>query len=793
MSSRPPAPTSPGSPPPRRAWSWWLSQAALYALLCVSFFRLPSAPEIGLDSSWQMVLSYASDHGLQHGRDIVFTYGPLGHLMAATYTGSGLLPFLAWQAVSALLTAAGLYAFGRRLSGWRQASYYLCLFWFGSMYVDAMQMSVITIFGLMLVPPVRNWAGWIGFGAAAFAVLSLIKFTHLMLCGALVVLLAGYYLTTGHRRQAGLMAGVFLAVFLLGWLACGQALGNLPDFLYYGLQLSLGYSGAMGTYEDNTMLALGLVAGGSVLAYLALYFVTSPERRQAGFIVAMLGAILFLNWKHGFTRADGHVLAHFVSVLLVVGTYPALTLDRQRWGTAKNFLLGLAALAAFAGIERIPKLSAAEAPARWNDRLRETFAALADFPHYRNQLNAAVQATADAVARPGLAGYIGRERVDHLGADQAFTVLNRFNYVPRPAVQGYATYTPALNRLDEEFYRSDRAPRFVIQRYASVDDRLVALDDSLTQKLLYQNYDFAMEEGGLLLWERPPRLQYIDPTAEKTVLEKTVRFGERIEVPAAGANPQWATIRIGQNLAGRLRQLLYKPPTLRIKLGDDQGNEYDLLFVRAMGEAGFILQPFFSGGDALIAYQQGRNPPNILWFSLETTPGGEAYYQDAIHVELQSLRPFTRASHGLQTSTPGRFRMMNRVPARLSAAAPPMDTFLRGEHLLQMHAPSVMEFEITSPVTSLRAGIGFLDGAYGRPDGTEGVNFIVEWQGADGRVERLGSRFLDPKRRAEDRGRQVLEVDLGGRHDGKLRLRTAPGPSGNTSFAWSYWTALEIE
>lgn len=117
-----------------------------------------------------------------------------------------------------------------------------------------------------------------------------------------------------------------------------------------------------------------------------------------------------------------------------------------------------------------------------------------------------------------------------------------------------------------------------------------------------------------------------------------------------------------------------------------------------------------------------------------------------------------------------------------------------GEHLLQMHPPSLMEFDITAPVTSLRAGIGFLSpGAYERAEGTDGVDFIVEWVHADGRVERLGSRFLDPKHRPGDRPRQTLVVDLGGRHDGKLRLRTAAGPTGNTAFGWTYWTALEIK
>ena len=163
-------------------------------------------------------------------------------------------------------------------------------------------------------------------------------------------------------------------------------------------------------------------------------------------------------------------------------------------------------------------------------------------------------------------------------------------------------------------------------------------------------------------------------------------------------------------------------------------------------------------------------------------------------MELRTLRPFKRASHGLQPDTPWRFRMMNRTPSRLVTTVPAIDTFMEGEHRLQMHPPSLMEFTITAPVTSLRAKIGFLSpGAWERADGTDGVDFIVEWVDASGRVVPLGSRFLDPKRHAEDRAAQIIVVDLGGRHDGKLRLRTAAGPTGNAAFGWTYWTALEIK
>lgn len=782
------------SSPVLRPWSWWLGQAVLYGLLAISIFRLPVAPDIGLDASWQMALGYAAELGLQHGREIVFTYGPLGHLMTGVYTGHGLGLYLGWQAGSALLIAAGLYRFGRQLPGWRQAAYYMFLCWFGTMYVDAMVILIVTIFGVMVLQPSSRPRILIAGVAALFAILSLIKFTHFMVCGVLVAVLTAYFAAGRNHRAAGLLSGVFLGVFIGGWLGCGQALGNLPDYVYYSLQLSFGYTGAMGVYESAGTLAFGLVAAAGALAYLALYFFTATDRRRAGAFVLLLGAPLFMNWKHGFTRADGHVLAHFVSVLVLASTYPGLTLDERRWDRLKNAVLLVAALACLAGIQGVSGSSTSEAPAFWNDRLRGVITHLLDFPRYRARLDSVRADAAQGVARPGLKAYLAGQTVAHLGSDQSITLLNGLNYVPHPTIQGYTTYTPALNRLDESFFRSDRSPRFVLQRYESIDDRLPALDDSLTQKLLYQHYDYAMEEGGLLLWEKPARLPPPDPAEEKIVLKQSVRFGARVVVPDTGERPVWATIGISQNLAGRVRQFLYKPPTLRIRFEDDRGEVRDMLFVRAMGEAGFILQPFFPTGDDLIAYQLGQPARKIRWFSLHTMPGGETYHGDAIAIELRTVRPFKRASNGLQPDTPWRFRMMNRVPSRLVTTVPAIDVFLAGEHLLQMHPPSLMEFDVTAPVTSLRAAIGFLSpDAYARPDGTDGVDFIVEWVGADGRVERLGSRFLDPKRRPEDRPRQILTVDLGGRHDGKLRLRTAAGPTGNTAFGWTYWTGLEIK
>ena len=62
--------------------------AVTFALSWLNFIAPPRvllAPE--LDLSWAGALTYFAERGVQHGRDIVCTWGPLGHLTSFVYDG----------------------------------------------------------------------------------------------------------------------------------------------------------------------------------------------------------------------------------------------------------------------------------------------------------------------------------------------------------------------------------------------------------------------------------------------------------------------------------------------------------------------------------------------------------------------------------------------------------------------------------------------------------------------------------------------------------------------------------
>jgi hypothetical protein len=65
--------------------------------LCITLFNIPRGIEIGLDPSWRYGLSHAAERSLVFGKEIIFTYGPLGFLVEGAALKQNLLPIVAFR------------------------------------------------------------------------------------------------------------------------------------------------------------------------------------------------------------------------------------------------------------------------------------------------------------------------------------------------------------------------------------------------------------------------------------------------------------------------------------------------------------------------------------------------------------------------------------------------------------------------------------------------------------------------------------------------------------------------
>lgn len=770
-----------------------LGQATLWALLWLGLINFPTPPSAGLDPSWRQVLGYAVSHQLQHGADIVFTYGPLGYLLPATNSGAQHVHHLVWQLGVNALFATVIWLYGRTLRGWRQVLYYVYFLSLGLGFGDTVHTTMILLLGLALLrEPVaaRRWLA--GLAAVLLGVLALVKFTNFMLACFAIACVCGHHAWRRRWFDLALAAVPFVATFLLGWVLWDQHLGNIPAYVINSFNAAMGYGEGMCIYEDTPLFVAGL--GGALC--LGLYYVATLWKRndpvRAWAVMLIAAATSFINWKHGYIRADGHVFAHYITSLLLVVAGPVLLMDDGPWQRLKGGLLVLTAGFCLAGCMIIGSVSITDAPAIWNYHTKGVVNQLRIIGDFRRNAKVQYWDTARANAIPSLKQRIGDDSIDVLGHEQSYILFTGLNYTPRPVFQSYFSYTERLLRLNDAFYRSDKAPKYVAQRLDSIDYRLPALDDSLALLRIYQQYTFLGNESNFLLWRKNPK---VDPAQDESVAlgEVTAAFGQTVPVPAHDNDAIWAEVEVRPSLLGKLRGFLYKAPILTLKVTDNADIPTDYRIIREMARTGFLAYPHFTTTASIEQYQRGGTPARIKSLSVELPEAERKYFQRDIAIRFRRLKPLP------QTATPDApeiraqiFRMLDRVPDAATALVPVGPLLEEGELVLGVHPPSAVEYNVTFPATRLRGRYGISSTAYQAPNSTDGVEFIIDWLTADGRTTRLFTRYLQPVSVAADRGFQELDLPLpaGG---GRLVLRTNAGPNNDLSCDWSYWTGLRFE
>ena len=558
------------APPTVRPKLWPAVVTAFFISLV--FLTLPSAPpDLGVDSGWCAVLNWAHQRGLQFGKDVVFTYGPLGFLVTPYYFGQSPSILVAVNTLLCFQVAVGLCWVAWRLGPvWRYLL--LGIFVFESANVESRVDLAFEVgflcWGLLCIIESGRWrklcaASWIAL--IVFAALSKVTYAYL---GGFSVCAVGVYLVMSRDKWLAMaMLLGFAGVFSVAWLACGQVLSNLGPFLLNGFLISQGYDQAAGL-EGLPMLR----AGGGLLGAVALATILlrtpiargSSERdarwRQTCVMGWLLG-LLFVVWKHSIVRVDRyHIieLAVFSPVVtLALETLPG-TVSRFRWGA--RWLAIASCLISLVVLEDA-FLPGALASCREPFRQFAFHLRCVTSPNdWKRQLEPTLEQLRHEAQLPELRKLIGTATVDVFGSLQAYGVLNDLNYRPRPVFQSYAAYSARLARLNEEFYLSDQAPDYVLFEVSAPEHRFPTLNDAPALRALLINYEPVGSEEPFLLLKRQTK----SPARLTRLHEGTIAPGEQIGLSQYGAENLWMELEISPSWIGRFVGRLTRPATIRL-------------------------------------------------------------------------------------------------------------------------------------------------------------------------------------------------------------------------------------
>jgi len=788
MSEAKPRPTAPAVNRVHAA----IGRGLLFLGLWGSLMSGPSAADIGLDSSWKLILQLAAHDGWQLGPDIIFTFGPLGYLLHPADLGLNHVAILIGEVFGNLGIALVVYVFGRRLAGVRQVYYFLFFILLAASLRDTLHLLIILMLGCDLLTEKRlKRPGLLAVSAGFAGVLALIKFPNLLLASGAVTTAAAWMAWAGRWRALACAVTSFLLTFLGGWVLAGQSPDNLPSYVVRSFELSSGYVASMFLDAAPSIWWCGILALVAIAAFYAFHVITAIDRPRALAAVLIAAACSFIGWKHGFVRADAHVMTHFTVCLFLAVSYPALLpgSGHRRRSTAAVTLAGSTA---FLGICLQNPAALLEGPSTVNARIVNNFSAWVDLPGYRDGLVAELQRRKAAHRLEILREKVGDSTVDLLGHDQATLILNDLNYTPRPTLQSYAAMTAGLMRLNQQHLASAAGPDLLLYKVETIDNRLPSLDDSLSIREMFRHYRFEAFEDGFL---RFARTESRDPALETTELLEEIMVGwnETITAPDAGESAVWCELEIRPSLLGAAQSLLYKLPLVTLDSQTDGGLRVEYRLPITMAGAGFPTSPHLTSNQHVLRYQHGGAVPRLESFSLRLPEGGQSWFDDQITVRFYRMAPYPRAfPDDAAAGSVGGFAGFSHAPDAIEAVYEPSIIVEDNHNRLFAHPPSRLRFDLGEQSTRLRGHYGFFAGAFTGDGKTDGAQFVVEWTDADGNTTELLNRSLDPLHTPAERADQTFDLSLPpGR--GQVTLVTREGAAGDISFDWVYWADVVIE
>jgi hypothetical protein len=537
--------------------------------------------ETGVDSSWKAALHMAAHDGLVFGRDVAFTYGPLGFLTSPDlyFSSTGLIAIAVHVAVAGVLS----YVVLRLLN--TAVPLLLCvvvaapiLMILNPLLVGSTPLlpyscfvvAALWAFRRVLEPCTSPWRWWdIVVPALLATAITLIKLDAGIACATVIgyaVFFCG--LQTGGAVVALRRIALFVATLAVSppllWIVIGQPLGDLPLWLDRSREIVGGFSAAMSTeHAGSWEYAAALV----VVAVLAVQVATTSQlqRGRRWLVLGYLAVVSFIAFKEGFVRHDAHSLEFFVLfALLPLALLPRRPLRQTFFAAA---IPGIAVLA-IANVNLASVLSPKPRAESIVDTVRLATSASerrSVIEENRRRLQQEYALPEEVVAR--IAGHTIDIEPDEISV--AWAYYHDIEWRQEPVLQAYSAYTTSLDRAAATFFAEDRRPRFVLRAFSapgpSIEDNRVPRfeppEGNLAllchYRVVYQDSTWQLLEAVRTRCGKPDALRH-----------RTVRFGERVRIPAAGQN---AIVvgrfhGVGDSLLDELQDLAYKPPEFYIRV-----------------------------------------------------------------------------------------------------------------------------------------------------------------------------------------------------------------------------------
>lgn len=527
---------------------------------------------LGLDVSWQMTLNYANIQDWVWGKDIVFTYGPLGFLATRIGWGVSRWTFLLFDL---FMIVNFFYIFKDFLKASTNKFVGVFILLATTLTLNMMHGTDLSLLLLAFsfywiyksyANPTPSSLVWLG-------LIVIIAFYVKMNTGLLVILLfLTHIMLMYFLNKISLKSGLIsLGVLTLGLVGSAWLLNvSLPGYIHGSFELIKGYNSSMYLDDGNTGAENNIALVYTLIKYLfiafAIYLFLKGKLVQFFFLAIGIGYVLLLK-KQALIRGDIQHLSEFFCYVPLVLIYGNLVHHRdtiQKYFSA--VMLAIVLLCLFFKTDML------------NKQVDNLF--LERFSTKQAYIEQFINADSDAYANQKNKKYIperilntiGNATVDIFPWDISYLIENNLNYKPRPIIQSYSAYTQYLQQLNYDSYIND-GPEYIIYDYESIDRRYPFGDETKLSMLIVKNYSIAdsFESNGRSRLLLKKRSDAIKPLNIELVETRTFDIKDRFPI-VEGTN--MVKVHVKYHSAGRKAAMLDRPPAIDLCVYISNGHEF---------------------------------------------------------------------------------------------------------------------------------------------------------------------------------------------------------------------------
>ena len=625
-----------GSHLPNRSCNYTF--VSVFATVLIFFFTLPSTGTIiwpGLDNSYALAFNYFFASGVQIGRDILFTYGPLGFLEWPQPQGNNILyANVIYSSVHLAFIACLVWlgTSGRSLRG--QIGVVALVLFLSYLLSAFMYLKLVFLIAVLLLLHFMTRQVWFLVMAIGLTVLALLIRSTYGILGLLMLFSYSFYLAYTQQQPKfiiGTIAGV-LVVTVAAWLLIYGNLAGLFSYMRGILEFSSGNSSAMTLNPQNNWLILTAFAG------VVLYLPFSVRKKEAYVAYVVFGLSIIAFFKYAFSREGWSLNYAFVYLLMVFSIFVLFVPQLRK----RHYTIIFMALVLF-GVNMkkagdFNPLGYVWSQVKNNFENRNTVDIVKALINYKEQARILLAQSEKRLEPQKLSAetraVIGRDTVDAYPFEISYVMANGFNWKPRPVIQSYISYTPYLDRQNALFFQSEKAPNYLLWeapqgdiKADSIDDRYVLNDEPLAMLEILGRYSPLIMDGKVVVIKNNGKQGFAPP---QNVGGDSSWWGAWIAVPK---RPECSVLRsrlsFSRTLAGKLKRAVYKEEEFYVEYKLENGNIQKHRFVIDNAPSGIWISPYIAN-----IWKHDMWPVNEVRFSHSAAD----FLDDALRLEWECIQ-----------------------------------------------------------------------------------------------------------------------------------------------------------